>query len=785
MRVTTFVIFIYFSGLHFLFSQTCITGSVTFNTQAEVNSFVSTYSSSGCKSIGGDLRISGTGLSLTGLSFLDTIKGILRLEPTGATAISVNLTGLTGLDKINGLKVRKITNSSLTTINISSFSGYIEIRDCDNLQQFNFIPAAVLTNTVSSMIISNCPVLFGLTSLNSLQVCSSFQLSNTGIINYTLPASFHTATTSFYISGNQGLVTLSIPNTNFTTPTLTMTNNKKATTFSLNIGTSENITINDSLNSLTILNPSATQNFDILSLKLPKMTSLAFLSNVNTVKDLRIEFNGTTLNELTNIDSLEKLTLENCPNLTTFGGLHPDIFHLNTLKIQNCASLLNMAGFSQISQIGYLNYQNIGFGSLMLTNNALLNSVQQLNTFDIYSATVTGNPNLNFCCRLNSISWPQYSNISNNGTPCNSFTNLATYCVDSDQDGIINYFDNCPTNANINQLDTDQDGVGDVCDACPIPINLTFSTQTEINNFFSNPTNYSGCILNNVYLEGSTIVDLRGFRHFKKVNGNLSLVESENLQSLDGLDSIRYIGGNFEIYVLENLADISGLSKLDSIGGNLSMVGFDLLQSIQPLENLKKVVGTIDISNGQKLTECCCMYPFFINQKPSAGVTLSLNASPCLNANLTSECTDTDNDGIINHDDNCKTIFNLRQDDFDHDGVGDVCDNCIENFNPDQKNTDGDNRGDVCDNCPDVNSLITTDTDNDGIGNPCEGNAGAESQFIGISIATPKSKLHVNNGDILLTNLHRGVIMKSQDGSCFRIKVNNDGTIKSVKITCP
>ena len=179
------------------------------------------------------------------------------------------------------------------------------------------------------------------------------------------------------------------------------------------------------------------------------------------------------------------------------------------------------------------------------------------------------------------------------------------------------------------------------------------------------------------------------------------------------------------------------------------------------------------------------MYPFFINQKPSAGVTLSLNASPCLNANLTSECTDTDNDGIINHDDNCKTIFNLRQDDFDHDGVGDVCDNCIENFNPDQKNTDGDNRGDVCDNCPDVNSLITTDTDNDGIGNPCEGNAGAESQFIGISIATPKSKLHVNNGDILLTNLHRGVIMKSQDGSCFRIKVNNDGTIKSVKITCP
>ncbi len=59
---------------------------------------------------------------------------------------------------------------------------------------------------------------------------------------------------------------------------------------------------------------------------------------------------------------------------------------------------------------------------------------------------------------------------------------------------------------------------------------------------------------------------------------------------------------------------------------------------------------------------------------------------------------DTDEDGVLDVDDNCPDDSNADQLDGDEDGVGDVCDNCPNDANPGQE-----------------------DDDNDGVGNSCQG----------------------------------------------------------------
>jgi sugar lactone lactonase YvrE len=131
------------------------------------------------------------------------------------------------------------------------------------------------------------------------------------------------------------------------------------------------------------------------------------------------------------------------------------------------------------------------------------------------------------------------------------------------------------------------------------------------------------------------------------------------------------------------------------------------------------------------------------------------------------EFPDTDDDGIMDLNDNCPDDANPLQEDVDQDLVGDACDDCVDTdydfygdpgypgsscavdncpsvFNPDQLDSDGDGVGDLCDdctdsdddgfgdpgfelntcevdNCPDDYNPGQEDTDGDGLGNACDG----------------------------------------------------------------
>ena len=71
---------------------------------------------------------------------------------------------------------------------------------------------------------------------------------------------------------------------------------------------------------------------------------------------------------------------------------------------------------------------------------------------------------------------------------------------------------------------------------------------------------------------------------------------------------------------------------------------------------------------------------------------------------------DSDGDGIIDSQDNCKYVQNPNQADLDGDGLGDACD-------PD---VDGDGIANSLDNCPRKFNPRQLDNDNDGIGDVCD-----------------------------------------------------------------
>ena len=95
------------------------------------------------------------------------------------------------------------------------------------------------------------------------------------------------------------------------------------------------------------------------------------------------------------------------------------------------------------------------------------------------------------------------------------------------------------------------------------------------------------------------------------------------------------------------------------------------------------------------------------------------------------------------------TITILDDDDLDNDLIEDSIDNCPNNYNPQQ-----------------------SDYDNDGIGDTCDNN-------------TEVTQLQEVQDNLYLNKNHSGLVLKSPDGNCWIIVVENNGATKTINVTCP
>lgn len=79
-------------------------------------------------------------------------------------------------------------------------------------------------------------------------------------------------------------------------------------------------------------------------------------------------------------------------------------------------------------------------------------------------------------------------------------------------------------------------------------------------------------------------------------------------------------------------------------------------------------------------------------------------------------------------------------------------------------------------NIPKFALLIDRFTNNIGIGMNNIGNNNVEQ---------PKSKLHIFNGDVNIDQIGSGIILKSPNGQCWRVTIDNTGNLVRTAITCP
>lgn len=98
---------------------------------------------------------------------------------------------------------------------------------------------------------------------------------------------------------------------------------------------------------------------------------------------------------------------------------------------------------------------------------------------------------------------------------------------------------------------------------------LSFSTQTEINNF---TTSFPGCtqVLGDLVITGATVTNLNGLSGVTSVGGSLQIYEVP-LTNFTGLGALTKISGDLYVSTCPSLTSLTGLSALTEITGQLTV----------------------------------------------------------------------------------------------------------------------------------------------------------------------------------------------------------------------
>jgi hypothetical protein len=488
----------------------------------------------------------------------------------------------------------------------------------------------------------------------------------------------------------------------------------------------------------------------------PILTDLTGLSSLQFISYGLTIFNNSNLESLLGLSALERvgsnpnsngfLEVSNNPALSDLSGM-PLVDTLYSFNLTQNSILTDFTGMENIKSIGYLQVNgnpNIQDGSgltgLKTVQSFTVINNDQWSDFEgcdnlkniVQQFTVNNNPSLINFAGLDSVVSLNSFQVQGN-TSLQNFTGL-------EELNMISTFDVQGNNSLVNF--TGLQGV-----------NTIFTFYVINNASLLDFTGFDSLTLIASTLEminNASLINLEGFEHINSM-GAVNISQNNQMQHLTGLDLLNNIG-SLSVQNCENLLSIPEFGSLQIVFGNFNISSNPLLESVYPADSFT-IAGNLSLFNNP-LLEACCFIP---TTTVFGSTSLSGNATSCNSLPAIEDYCDPDDDGIIN--DNCPSHPNPLQQDNDQDGIGNACDNCPLLSNPDQ-----------------------LDANDNFIGDACEI---AESGKIGVGTDMPKAQLELAGGDLYINNPQRGIIMKDFLGNCFRLYIDENGQLQTVRITCP
>ncbi len=435
MKLYIFSLFLFLSNS--LFAQGCLSGGITFSSQAQIDNFPANYP--GCTTIIGNVDIHE--FNAGDITNIDSLTQIQQINGNCQISNNLQLSDLSGFNHLTSVGMTFVIIRNPQLADLQGLEGVTSVKDLYIDHNDNMVSLRGLDNlqTISGRLyIGRNPLLPNLIGLDQLQSVGDYMWieRNPQLLHLSGLDNLMSVHDGLIIQNNDALIDLAGLGSLTSVGELDVSYNPNIVNLNgleslTNIDANLYIQGNNNLQQITALSHlTLVREYVDISFNL-QLISLSGLDNLESVPffTLLIRDNDslTDLTGLGSLASIDYLLIENNLNLINVNGLSSLNSIDDALIIQSNNSLQEISGLGNLTTLGQ---------SLTIENNPALTDISGLvngSAQNLTSLKIRGNSNLSNCaitpiCTYLLADPSNGAFISNNANNCNSRAEIETAC---------------------------------------------------------------------------------------------------------------------------------------------------------------------------------------------------------------------------------------------------------------------------------------------------------------------------------------------------------------------